>query len=200
MEPGADEQSNLLFPVFLKLNQLRLIIIGGGYVAIEKLNAVLSNSPQTKIKLISKTIDPEIETLAINHSITLIKKEYEASDLENTDLVIAAINDRVVSKQIYQDAKAKGIIINVADTPDLCDFYLGSIVKKGNLKIAISTNGKSPTLAKRLKEMFAELLPEELDELSVNLNSIRNKLAGDFKSKISKLNEITKVLTGKESD
>jgi siroheme synthase-like protein len=200
MEPDADEQSNLLFPVFLKLNQLRLTIIGGGYVAIEKLNAVLSNSPQTKIKLISKTIDPEIETLAINHSITLIKKEYEASDLENTDLVIAAINDRVVSKQIYQDAKAKGIIINVADTPDLCDFYLGSIVKKGNLKIAISTNGKSPTLAKRLKEMFAELLPEELDELSVNLNSIRNKLAGDFKSKISKLNEITKVLTGKESD
>jgi siroheme synthase-like protein len=200
MEPGADEQSNLLFPVFLKLNQLRLTIIGGGYVAIEKLNAVLSNSPQTKIKLISKTIDPEIETLAINHSITLIKKDYEASDLDNTDLVIAAINDRVVSKQIYQDAKAKGILINVADTPDLCDFYLGSIVKKGNLKIAISTNGKSPTLAKRLKEMFAELLPEELDELSVNLNSIRNKLAGDFKNKITKLNEITKVLTGKESD
>jgi siroheme synthase-like protein len=200
MEPGADEQSNLLFPVFLKLNQLRLTIIGGGYVAIEKLNAVLSNSPQTKIKLISKTIDPEIETLAINHSITLIKKEYEASDLENTDLVIAAINDRSVSKLIYEDAKARGILINVADTPDLCDFYLGSIVKKGNLKIAISTNGKSPTLAKRLKEMFAELLPEELDELSVNLNSIRNKLAGDFKSKITRLNEITKVLTEKECD
>jgi siroheme synthase-like protein len=200
MESGADEQSNLLFPVFLKLNQLRLTIIGGGYVAIEKLNAVLSNSPQTKIKLISKTIDPEIETLAINHSITLIKKEYEASDLENTDLVIAAINDRSVSKLIYEDAKARGILINVADTPDLCDFYLGSIVKKGNLKIAISTNGKSPTLAKRLKEMFAELLPEELDELSVNLNSIRNKLAGDFKSKITRLNEITKVLTEKECD
>jgi siroheme synthase-like protein len=200
MEPCADEQSNLLFPVFLKLNQLRLTIIGGGYVAIEKLNAVLSNSPQTKIKLISKTIDPEIETLAINHSITLIKKEYEASDLENTDLVIAAINDRSVSKLIYEDAKARGILINVADTPDLCDFYLGSIVKKGNLKIAISTNGKSPTLAKRLKEMFAELLPEELDELSVNLNSIRNKLAGDFKSKITRLNEITKVLTEKECD
>jgi siroheme synthase-like protein len=200
MEPGADEQSNLLFPVFLKLNQLRLTIIGGGYVAIEKLNAVLSNSPQTKIKLISKTVDPEIETLAINHSITITKKEYEASDLDNTDLVIAAINDRSISKQIFQDAKAKGILINVADTPDLCDFYLGSIVKKGNLKMAISTNGKSPTLAKRLKEMFAELLPEELGELSVNLNSIRNKLAGDFKSKITRLNEITKVLTEKESE
>lgn len=200
METSADEQSNLLFPVFLKLNRLRLTIIGGGFVAVEKLNAVLSNSPQTKIKLVSKTIDPEIETLASTNSITLIKKEYNASDLENTDLVIAAINDRSVSKQIFEDAHARGILINVADTPDLCDFYLGSIVKKGNLKIAISTNGKSPTLAKRLKEMFTELLPEELDELSVNLNSIRNKLTGDFKSKITKLNEITKVLTEKESE
>ncbi len=199
MENSVDEQSNLLFPVFLKLNQLRLTIIGGGNVAVEKLNAVLSNSPQTKIKLVSKAIDPEIDTLANTYSITLFKKEYEAADLENSDLVIAAINDRAVSKQIYEDAHARGMLINVADTPDLCDFYLGSIVKKGNLKIAISTNGKSPTLAKRLKEMFAELLPNELDELSVNLNSIRNRLTGDFKSKITKLNEITKVLIEKES-
>lgn len=200
MSTSADEQSNLLFPVFLKLNQLRLTIIGGGYVGVEKLNAVLSNSPHTKIKLVSKTIDPEIEKLATEYSIALFNKEYEATDLENTDLVVAAINDRAVSKKIYEDAKARGILINVADTPDLCDFYLGSIVKKGNLKIAISTNGKSPTLAKRLKEMFTELLPSELDEVSKNLSSIRNKLTGDFKSKIDKLNEITKVLSEKEPD
>jgi siroheme synthase-like protein len=195
-----ESQSNLLFPVFLKLNQLRLTIIGGGYVAIEKLEAVLSNSPQTKIKLVAAAIDPFIQNLATTHAITLFKKEYETSDLENTDLVIAAINDKAVSKQIYEDAHAKGILINVADTPDLCDFYLGSIVKKGNLKIGISTNGKSPTLAKRLKEMFTELLPEELDEISKNLSSIRNTLTGDFKSKITKLNEITKVLSKKEPD
>ncbi|MBL7870353.1 MAG: bifunctional precorrin-2 dehydrogenase/sirohydrochlorin ferrochelatase [Cyclobacteriaceae bacterium] len=200
MENRYESETNLLFPIFLKLNQLRLTIIGGGNVAIEKLNAVLSNSPETNIKLVSLTIDPEIEKLSGNHSITLHKKKYEAADLENTDILIVAINDRAVSKQIYDDAHAKGILINVADTPDLCDFYLGSIVKKGNLKIAISTNGKSPTLAKRLKEMFAELLPDELDEVSINLNSIRNKLTGDFKNKIDKLNEITKVLTEKESE
>jgi hypothetical protein len=199
MENRDESETNLLFPVFLKLNQLRLTIIGGGNVAIEKLNAVLSNSPETKVKLVSITIDHEIEKLANNYSITLHKKKYEATDLENTDILIVAINDRAVSKQVYEDAHAKGILINVADTPDLCDFYLGSIVKKGNLKIAISTNGKSPTLAKRLKEMFAELLPNELDEVSKNLNSIRNKLTGDFKNKIDKLNEITKVLTKKDS-
>lgn len=199
MENRDESETNLLFPVFLKLNQLRLTIIGGGNVAIEKLNAVLSNSPETKVKLVSITIDHEIEKLANNYSITLHKKKYEATDLENTDILIVAINDRRVSKQVYDDAHAKGILINVADTPDLCDFYLGSVVKKGNLKIAISTNGKSPTLAKRLKEMFAELLPNELDEVSKNLNSIRNKLTGDFKNKIDKLNEITKALTEKDS-
>jgi siroheme synthase (precorrin-2 oxidase/ferrochelatase) len=68
------------------------------------------------------------------------------------------------------------------------------------LKLAISTDGKSPTLAKRLKEMFTELLPEELDEVSRNLNDIRNKLTGDFKNKITQLNEITKVLAKKHPE
>jgi uncharacterized membrane protein YfcA len=82
----------------------------------------------------------------------------------------------------------------VADTPDLCDFYLGSVVKKGNLKIAISTNGKSPTIAKRLKETFNEALPDELDQVLDNMQSIRKKLNGDFDYKVKKLNSITKVL------
>jgi siroheme synthase-like protein len=90
--------------------------------------------------------------------------------------------------------KAKGKLINVADKPELCDFYLGSIVTKGNLKLAISTNGKSPTVAKRLKEVFHELLPDELEEVLDNLQQIRNKLKGDFANKVQQLNELTKVL------
>jgi len=84
--------------------------------------------------------------------------------------------------------------VNVADKPELCDFYLGSVVKKGNLKIAISTNGKSPTIAKRLKEMFNEVLPDQLDELLQNMHIIRNKLNGSFTDKINKLNTITRDL------
>ena len=76
---------------------------------------------------------------------------------------------------------------------------MGSIVKKGNLKLAISTNGKSPTIAKRLRELFNELLPEELDEVLDNMQRIRNQLTDDFQGKVERLNLITKELAGKKT-
>jgi hypothetical protein len=88
----------------------------------------------------------------------------------------------------------------VADTPDLCDFYLGSIVQKGDLKIAISTNGKSPTLAKRLKEVFYEALPGDTQESIENLNKFRNHLKGDFANKVKELNKATAILIDKKDE
>src|SRR5205814_906851 len=85
-------------------------------------------------------------------------------------------------------------LVNVADTPDLCDFYLGSIVKKGDLKIAISTNGRSPTMAKRVKEVLNDSFPDETQEVLENLSEIRNNLKGDLEMKVKKLNEITSVM------
>lgn len=190
---------NNLFPVFLKLENLRLLIVGGGYVGMEKLSAVLQNSPNTKIKLIATSISDEIKSIAKNYTtITLIEKVYEASDINDVDLVFAAVNDTSVSSAVVKDANAKGILVNAADKPDLCDFYLSSVVQKGNLKIAISTNGKSPTVAKRVKEMLQDCLPEELDELLDNIQAIRNTLTGDFQDKVEKLNELTKSLVEKK--
>ena len=84
--------------------------------------------------------------------------------------------------------------MNVADTPDLCDFYLGSIVQRGNLKIAISTNGKSPTIAKRLKEEIGNMIPDEMDAVLDNMQTIRTHLNGNFAEKVRRLNELTSVL------
>ena len=89
-------------------------------------------------------------------------------------------------------------MLNVADKPDLCDFYLGSIVQKGNLKIGISTNGKSPTMAKRLKEFFNEILPEEIDETLELLQEYRNQLRGDLEHKIKQLNAHTQEIVSKK--
>ena len=111
------------------------------------------------------------------------------------DIVIAAVNDRTISEQVVTDAKQKGKLVNAADKPDLCDFYLSSVVQKGNLKIAISTNGKSPTIAKRIKEFLNDTLPGELDSLLDNMQNIRNKITGDFTEKVKQLNEITQKLT-----
>src|SRR6185369_3766814 len=105
-----------------------------------------------------------------------------------------AVNDIDLAEQIRNDARQKGKLINAADKPSLCDFYLGSIITKGDIKIAISTNGKSPTLARRLKEFFNEVLPDEIDTAVSNLNIIRNNIQSGFKERVKKLNEITASL------
>src|SRR5688572_25961866 len=194
------KEGNDLFPIFLKLEQLRLLIVGGGKVGLEKLHAVINNSPATKIFLVSIEISPAIKELAEQYqNIRLEERPYEPADLDECDIAIIAINDKAVSEIIHADAKQKDKLVNVADTPELCDFYLSSVVKKGNLKIAISTNGKSPTIAKRLKETFNEALPGELDEVLDNMQTIRNRLNGNFEYKVKKLNALTKVLVQKDS-
>ncbi len=191
----AEPAENRLFPVFLKLESLSLLIVGGGYVGFEKLNAVLQNSPATKIRLVAATISDDIKKLAGDYpGIKLVEKLYEPVDLHGADIVFVAINDPAVSERVAADAKSQGKLVNVADKPALCDFYLSSIVQKGNLKIAISTNGKSPTIAKRLKEFLQETLPAGLDNLLDNMQQVRNKITGDFTEKVKQLNELTKTL------
>jgi siroheme synthase-like protein len=191
---------NNLFPLFLKLQNFRLLLIGGGNIALEKLTAVLQNSPATSIHIISLTVSDKIKELATQHpNISLQQKAYHISDLDNADIVIAAVNDIPTSEQISKDCRQKNKLVNVADKPELCDFYLSSIVKKGNIKIAISTNGKSPTIAKRLKQVIDEMIPDEMEEVLDNIQTIRQSMAGDFNEKVKQLNDLTKVLVAKQT-
>jgi uncharacterized protein len=192
---AEQKNKNNLFPIFLKLETLRLLLVGAGPVAAEKLTAVLNNSPNTIIKIVAKEITQSFADLIRGRdTIQLIRKTFETTDLNDIDIVILAINDTENSVKIKQEAHKKGLLVNVADTPDLCDFYLGSIVQKGNLKLAISTNGQSPTAAKRIKEMLHDALPDEIDGMIDNLHAIRSQLKGNFEEKVKKMNEITKTL------
>src|SRR5579862_49761 len=200
-EPNtAIKQGNNLFPVFLKLENLRVLIVGGGNVGLEKLQAVLQNSPLSAIKIVALSIKEEIKEIAAHHhNIELVEKAYGADDMYDGDIIIAAVNNHIISELIWKDAKDKGKLINVADTPELCDFYLGSIVKKGNLKIAISTNGKSPTIAKRLKEHLNNIIPDEIESVLQNMQTIRKNINGNFTEKVKKLDALTKVLVAKQT-
>jgi precorrin-2 dehydrogenase / sirohydrochlorin ferrochelatase len=186
---------NELYPIFLKLEILNVLIIGGGFVGTEKLHFMMKNSPNANVTLVAIEIAEEIKQIASNHStVTLIKRAFVEQDLNNLDLVIIATDNKELNKQIYHLAKAKKILANVADTPDYCDFYLGSIVTKGDLKVAISTNGKSPTFAKRFREVLEEVLPDDLPQLLLNLKKIRNELKTGFAEKVKQLNELTSTL------
>jgi len=197
LEGPVPEQSlpNPLFPVFLKLEQLRLLLVGAGNVGLEKLTAVLSNAPATRVNVVALEVSPEFMAYAGNYpNVKIQVKAYMPADLDGCDIAIVATADIALDEQISLDAKSKGKLINVADKPTLCDFYLGSIVKKGSIKIAISTNGKSPTLAKRLKTVIQDGLPDELETSLDNLVKIRKSLGGDFQHKVQHLNQLTQGL------
>lgn len=185
---------NTLYPIFLKPEKLNILIIGGGNVGLEKLGFLLKSSPDANVEVISIDFLDEVLDLAFKHKVKLTQRAFRKSDLNNRSIVISATNIKKKNLEIHKMAKKKNLLINVADTPELCDFYLGGIVTKGNVKVAISTNGKSPTTAKRLRQFFEEVIPENVDDLVVNLNKYRNTIKGNFNSKVSKLNELTKSL------
>ncbi|MFY0605148.1 MAG: bifunctional precorrin-2 dehydrogenase/sirohydrochlorin ferrochelatase [Cyclobacteriaceae bacterium] len=192
---------NVLFPVFLKLNQIQTLVVGGGNVGLEKVEALLKNDPSANIRIIAPYFLLELEELAkTTDNIVMIKRKVRSWDLRNIDLLILATDDPELHVRLKNKAKKRHLLTNVADTPHLCDFYLGSTVKKGDLKIGISTNGKSPTFAKRFRQMLEEILPESTPELLDQLKNVRDQLKGDFQYKVDKLNEITSVLVEKKEE
>lgn len=194
-------ERNNLFPVFLKLEALNTLLVGGGNVGLEKLAAILKNSPGANVTVVAGFIcDPLRELAAGYQNVKLVNRNFWHRDLRNQDLVILATDDPSSNEAIQKLARKKKILVNVADTPDLCDFYLGSVVTKGNLKIGISTNGKSPTMAKRIREYLEEVLPEDINTLLDNMQQIRDRIKGDFTEKVKTLNEITASWLKKDSN
>jgi siroheme synthase-like protein len=186
---------NSLFPIFLKLDQIQTLIVGGGNVGLEKLDALLRNDHEANVTIVAKKFNAGVrQRQGLSRQIKLIERPFRKRDLRGKDLVILATDDQTLNVKVRSLARKKHLLVNVADTPSLCDFYLGSTVKKGDLKIGISTNGKSPTFSKRLKEVLNETLPDETDLLLQNLKVIRDRLKGDFSFKVKALNGITKSL------
>lgn len=188
------EATNTLFPIFLRTDRLRILIVGGGNVAEEKLHFLFKSSPDSHVTLVAPDISEVVLGYKEQYDITFHKREYQSDDILAGDLVIAATDIPELNQSVRLDTRSAGKLINVADTPDLCDFYLGGVVTKGDIKIAISTNGKSPTLAKRLRQLLEINLPDELSVLADHLNKARPLFGKDFKRKVERLNSITETL------
>ncbi|REG96292.1 precorrin-2 dehydrogenase/sirohydrochlorin ferrochelatase family protein [Flavobacterium aquicola] len=190
---------NELYPIFLKLHNINVLIVGGGNVGLEKLSFMLKSSPNANVEVVATKFLPELEALVEKHpSVKLTEAKFKKKMLKKRHMVIACTDDLKINKKVYDLARKRYLICNIADTPDLCDYYLGGIVTKGNVKIAISTNGKSPTTAKRLREFFEEVIPEDVNKMVENLNEYRKTLKGNFEEKVQRMNEITEALKNKE--
>lgn len=185
---------NTLYPIFLKTEQLHFLVVGGGYVALEKLQFLYKSSPNATVTLVSPMVRKETKDFIVGKNVTVIKQVFKRRFLANKNVVIATTDSPKVNKRVYDLCRKNNILVNVADNPPLCDFYMGGIVTKGNLKIAISTNGKSPTLAKRLRQWLEAFLPDETNALLDKLYVYRNRLKGDFEAKVKAMNSLTEKL------
>ena len=191
-------ERNNLYPIFLKTKNLHVLIVGGGFVAEEKLTFLLKSSPDAKVTLVSPMFREGTIALAKKGDVTLINKKYNRRYLKGKHMVVATTDIPEINVKVYKHCRKKSILVNVADNPPYCDFYMGGIVTKGNVKVAISTNGKSPTTAKRLRQFFEDVIPENVDDLVQNLNEFRKTIKGDFEEKVETLNEFTKGLIEKK--
>ena len=191
-------ERNNLYPIFLKVKNLEVLIVGGGFVAEEKLTFLLKSSPDANVTMVSPMFREGTIELAKKGNVTLVNKKYSRRYLKGKHMVVATTDIPEVNVKVYKDCRKRSILVNVADNPPYCDFYMGGIVTKGNVKVAISTNGKSPTTAKRLRQFFADVIPENIDDLVQNLNEFRKTIKGDFEEKVETLNEFTKGLIEKK--
>ena len=185
---------NELYPIFLKACKLEFLIVGGGYVALEKLEFLFKSSPNAKVTLVAPFFRPETKKFIEGKDVKIIERKFRLWDLRKKNIVIATTDAPAINQKVRKACNRRRILVNVADTPDLCDFYMGSIVTKGNLKIGISTNGKSPTMVKRIRQFLEELLPDEIDDLLTTLREYRTTLKADFEEKVIEMNERTKLL------
>jgi precorrin-2 dehydrogenase/sirohydrochlorin ferrochelatase len=148
-----------LFPIFVKLEGRLIVVVGGGNIAEGKIPGVLAAG--ARIRLIAPSITPQIAEWVRFGKIDWLPKQFEPADLDGAFLTIAATSAAGVNEAVFREAEARGILCNAVDDIENCHFYYGAVVQRGDLQIAISTNGKSPALAQRLRqELDAEFGPE----------------------------------------
>ena len=157
---------NTLYPLFLKLRGIRCVVIGGGDVATQKVAQLLDC--EAAVTVISPTLTPDLSSLEQSDHIAWEARAYRQGDLQNCLLVIGATDDRDVHAAIAQEAERENVLCNIVDDPDLCQFYVPSILTQGDLKIAVSTNGLSPSLARKIRlELEAQFGPAYAQFLEV---------------------------------
>jgi len=164
----------VLFPAFLKLAGRRCLVVGAGPVAQEKIEGLLHVGAE--ICVVAPRATRRLQAWARAGKIRLHARKFRASDLNGVFLVVAATSSPELQAQIYKQARRRGVLCNVVDDPEHCDFYYGSVVRRGSLQIAISTGGHSPALAQRLRKWLEREFGEEYEHWVEEIGAARKRL------------------------
>ncbi len=141
-----------LFPMFMKLEGRRCLVVGAGRVGEPKIGGLIDTGAH--VRVIALQAAETVRGWAQAGKITLELRAFTAADLDGTVLAVVATASRALNGSIYREAQQRGVLCNVVDDPEYCDFYYGAVVRRGDLQIAISTNGRSPSLAQKLRQQL----------------------------------------------
>ncbi len=167
------------FPLFVNLDKLPVLVVGGGEIAERKINLIIKAN--AKVEVLARKFSPNVENLINKNKLKKIKSNLDISALDsNYSLIIAATDNKQINKKLFNFANKNNILINVVDQPDLCTCTFGSIVERGDLVVAISTGGNAPVFARNLREKFETLLPQSTKQLIDFSASIREKVMSSF--------------------
>lgn len=167
-------KSAKLFPMFLKLSARPCLVVGAGAIAESKIASLLEAGG--RVRVVAPEATPQVRSWARSNKVEWHQRPFEPADLEGIFLVIAATSSTELHEQIFEQATKRGVLCNIVDVPDLCDFYYPSVVQRGALQIAISTAGLSPALAQRLRKQLEDQFGPEYEGWVVQLGEARAKL------------------------
>jgi|SRR5579875_1275959 len=185
-----------LFPVFLKLNKRRVLIVGGGKMAARRVQQLVRAG--AVVTVVAPKICTEIEELAKAGSVNLIRRAFERADLSSRYfIVIAATNKPTVQKGVFQEAKRCRILCNIVDNPRYCNFYTPAVVKRGDLKIAVNTSGRSPSLAGIVRQYLEEAIPENVADLTTTVGILRSRLKSDIPGDLKRQKKLVREFVEK---
>jgi precorrin-2 dehydrogenase / sirohydrochlorin ferrochelatase len=168
-----------LFPMFLKLQGRSCLVVGAGTIGEPKISSLIEAG--ASIRVVALRATAAVMEWARTEAITWEVRAFNSADLDNTFMVIAATNSRALNAVIFHQAQQRNILCNVVDDPEHCDFYYSAVVRRGDLQIAISTNGHSPALAQRIRRQLEIQFGPEYGEWLEELGRTRQQL---FASKI----------------
>lgn len=163
----------MLYPVFLKLIDVSCVMVGGGRVAERKTVQLLK--ADANVTVISPNLTPRLQELVQNLKIHHKNRAVQANDFDSATLIIAATDDPETNRFVYEQARERNILVNVVDIPELCTFYVPSLVERGDLTIAISTSGQAPALSRRLRRVLEKYLPTEIAQDVKRLGEMRRQ-------------------------
>jgi precorrin-2 dehydrogenase/sirohydrochlorin ferrochelatase len=165
------------YPIFLELGGRRAVVIGGGAVAVRKAQVLLAAG--ARLVVVAEHVDDMLTDLCARSDVKLIRSKYSKNYLAGAVLAIAATNNRPVNKQVYKDCQELEILCNVVDDPELCDFFVPAVVKRGDLQIAIGTEGYCPAYAGHLRKKLEQIFTDKHGQFLAELETLRKRIIQD---------------------